>query len=442
MDYNSRSAKLSLLPIFLFIGLFLGTGLTLQALGVEFAFQQLPGQVAIIPALMLAVILNRQPLNESISLLVKGAGNDTIITMCFIFLLAGAFSSVASATGGVEAVVNTGLTIVPSGFILPGLFVMAALISLAMGTSVGTIGALAPIAIGFADQTGTEPALIAGALFGGAMFGDNLSIISDTTIASTRTQMAGMQEKFRENILIALPAAVAAVVLFIFLAGDPAAVTVGEGNWLATLPYIAILIFAVGGMNVFMVLILGTLMAAFQGAIFADYELSSLGRDIASGFANMQGIFILAMFVGALGEFIKKEGGLEWIAGKINGLAQRVSGTGNRAQQLAIGALVFITDVCIANNVVSIVVTGDLSRELAEKHNISPKRSAAILDIFACSAQSFIPYGNQALLLSATFAISPWEAVNHNYYAMILLGFVLTVVLLGNSGKIISKNAG
>ena len=401
----------------------------LQAQGVERAFQQLPGHVAIIPALMLAVWLHRGKLAESIAMLVKGAGNSNIITMCFIFLLAGAFSSVASATGGVDAVVNAGLQLIPAGFVLPGLFVIAALISLAMGTSVGTIGALAPVAVGFSEQTGTDPALIAGALFGGAMFGDNLSIISDTTIAATRTQGVPMKDKFRENIKIALPAAIITSILLIFLATDAGTVSSEPPQWLATIPYIAILVLAVAGMNVFTVLILGVLMAAVQGMFMTGYELTSLGGDVASGFADMHGIMILAMFVGALGEFIKQQGGLQWISGVITRMAEKASRSGNRAQQLAIGWLVFITDICIANNTVAIVVTGDISRSIAEKHNISGKRTASLLDIFACSAQSFIPYGNQALLLSATFAISPWDAVTHNYYGVILLLSVVVFVL-------------
>lgn len=437
MTTNHSAAKRSLLPILLFIGLFLGTGLTLQFLGIDHPFQQLPGQVAIIPALILAVMLNPKPLADSIGILIKGAGNSNIITMCFIFLLAGAFSSVATATGGVDAVVNAGLMLVPSGYILPGLFLIAALISLAMGTSVGTIAALAPIALGFADQTGTGEALIAGALLGGAMFGDNLSIISDTTIASTRTQEVGMKEKFWENIKFALPAVIITILVFSFLGSDSAPIIPEAVSWAATLPYLAILVLAVSGMNVFVVLLLGIVMAAFQGAAFTGYDLTAVGTDIAKGFADMQGIFILAMFVGSLGEFIKQQGGLQWISEHVNRMAEKVSRTGNRAQQLAIGVLVFITDYCIANNVVSIVVTGDISRNLARKHNISPKRSATILDTFACIAQGFLPYGNQALLLSGTFAISPWEAVSHNYFGAVLL--VVTIIIIFFSR--ISSNA-
>ena len=267
------------------------------------------------------------------------------------------------------------------------------------------------------------------------MFGDNLSIISDTTIASTRTQEVGMKAKFWENMKFALPAVIVTTLVFGFLATDSAPITPEAFSWAATIPYVAILVLAVVGMNVFVVLLLGIVMAALQGAVFTGYELSTLGTDIAEGFANMQGIFILAMFVGSLGEFIKQQGGLQWISEHVNGMAEKVSRTGNRAQQMAIGILVFITDFCIANNVVSIVVTGDLSRNLAKKHNISCKRSATVLDTFACIAQGFLPYGNQALLLSGTFAISPWEAVSHNYFGMILLFVTVTIIVLGKESK-------
>lgn len=432
---NIRTAQLSLLPFLLFIVLFLGTGLYMQTQGVEHAFEQLPGEVAIIPALILAAFLYRKPLNETIVMLVKGAGNSNIIIMCMIFLLAGAFSSVAAATGGVDAVVNAGLALIPPGYIVPGLFIIASLISLAMGTSVGTIAALAPIAVGFAEQTDASTALLAGSLLGGAMFGDNLSIISDTTIAATRTQGVVMQAKFYENIKVALPAMVVTIGLLTFLSEGDAPVAATGIQWMAAIPYLVILILALARVDVFVVLILGTILAGVQGALAGNYELSAFGGDIASGFASMQGIFLLAMFVGALAEFIKQQGGLHWIAGGISRLADRAAGSGNRAQQLAIGALVFITDICIANNTVAIVVTGDVSRAIAEKNNISGKRTASLLDTFSCTAQGLIPYGHQALLLSATFAITPWEAVIHNYYGMILQVAVLLFIALTNDRR-------
>ena len=423
-------AKRSLLPLLFFVALFLGTGLYLQSQDVAYAFYQLPGHVAIIPALILAVWLHRAPLQQSIDVMVKGAGNSNIITMCIIYLLAGAFASVATATGGVDAAVNAGLSLIPAPWLLPGLFVIAAIISTAMGTSMGTIGALAPIAVGLSEQAGLDKALVAGVLLSGAMFGDNLSIISDTTIASTRTQGARMADKFKENIKIALPAALLTLALYIVMAKDGAPVQIGDVNWSGVLPYAAILLLAVAGMNVFLVLLLGIVLAAAQGSIFADYALGNIGKDIATGFANVQEIFILAMLVSSLSEFIKQQGGLTWIAGKIQQAANGLKLAGNKAQQLAIAALAFISNLCIANNTVAIVLTGEVSKTLAQQHAISPRRSASLLDIFACISQGLVPYGAQALLLGASFGISPWQVVTQSYYCMLLLVVALVIVLL------------
>ena len=428
---NQQQAKLSLLPLLLFVLLFLGTGLYLQSQGVAYAFYQLPGPVAIIPALVLAIWLNRAPLAQSIDLMVKGAGNSNIITMCIIYLLAGAFATVAQATGGVDAMVNAGLSLVPAAWILPGLFVISALVATAMGTSMGTIGALAPIAVGLAQQGGLEPALVAGVLLSGAMFGDNLSIISDTTIAATRTQGAEMKDKFRENFKIALPAAILTFILFALFSTNEAPITVKEFSWTGVLPYAAILILAVAGLNVFAVLLLGIVLAALQGIVFADYQLANLGKDIFKGFGSMQEIFLLSMFVGALGEFLKQQGGLNWIASHINQLAAKLVLAGNKAQQLAIAALVFISNLCIANNTVAIVIAADVSKDLAEHHGITPKRSASLLDIFSCISQGLVPYGAQALLLGASFGLSPWDVVTQSYYCFILAFVALAVVLFG-----------
>ena len=428
---NQQQAKLSLLPLLLFVLLFLGTGLYLQSQGVAYAFYQLPGPVAIIPALVLAIWLNRAPLAQSIDLMVKGAGNSNIITMCIIYLLAGAFAAVAQATGGVDAMVNAGLSLVPAAWILPGLFVISALVATAMGTSMGTIGALAPIAVGLAQQAGLEPALVAGVLLSGAMFGDNLSIISDTTIAATRTQGAEMKDKFRENFKIALPAAILTFILFAVFKTSEAPITVKDFSWTGVLPYAAILILAVAGLNVFVVLLLGIVLAALQGAVVADYQVANLGKDIFKGFGNMQEIFLLSMFVGALGEFLKQQGGLNWIASHINQLAAKLVLAGNKAQQLAIAALVFISNLCIANNTVAIVIAADVSKDLAEHHGITPKRSASLLDIFSCISQGLVPYGAQALLLGASFGLSPWDVVTQSYYCFILAFVALAVVLFG-----------
>jgi Na+/H+ antiporter NhaC len=425
----TSGAKRSLLPLLLFVLLFLGSGLYFQSQNVEYAFYQLPGHVAILPALILAVWLHRAPLAQSIDIIIKGAGNSNIITMCLIYLLAGAFASVATASGGVDAVVNAGLSIIPPTFILPGLFIIAALVSTAMGTSMGTIGALAPIAVGIANQAELNPAMVAGVLLSGAMFGDNLSIISDTTIAATRTQGANMVDKFKENFWIALPAALLTILAFAMLAADTSQITTEAYNWTGILPYSAILILALMGLNVFVVLLLGIVLAALQGSLFANYAIENLGKDIASGFASVQEIFLLAMLVSSLSEFIKQQGGLLWISSQIQAVTAKLRLAGNKAQQLAIAALAFISNLCIANNTVAIVLTGDVSRNLAQQHQISPRRSACLLDIFACISQGLVPYGAQALLLGASFGLSPWQVVTYNFYCLILFFIAIIAVL-------------
>ncbi len=433
MSVSNIRAKLSILPLLLFVALFLGTGLYLQAQGVAYAFYQLPGPVAIIPALVLAIWLNKAPLQQSIDRLVKGAGNSNIITMCLIYLLAGAFATVAQATGGVDAMVNAGLSVIPSSLLLPGLFVISAIVATAMGTSMGTIGALAPIAVGLAKQSGIDPMLMAGALLSGAMFGDNLSIISDTTIAATRTQGAEMRDKFRENLKIALPAAFVTIGLFAGLAQSNADITVNTFSWTAVVPYAAILILAVLGLNVFAVLLLGIVLAALQGIVFGDYAIANIGKDIFKGFGSMQEIFLLSMLVGALGEFLKHQGGLEWIAAHIAAFANKLKLAGNKAQQLAIAALVFVSNLCIANNTVAIVIAADVSKDLADHHQITPKRSASLLDVFSCISQGLVPYGAQALLLGASFGLSPWDVVTHSYYCMILAVAALAAIFLSKT---------
>lgn len=427
---QKQQARLSLLPLLLFVALFLGTGLYMQSQGVDYAFYQLPGPVAIIPALILAIWLYKAPLTQSIEVLVKGAGNSNIITMCIIYLLAGAFATVAQATGGVDAVVNAGLSLVPAQFLLPSLFIISAIVATAMGTSMGTIGALAPIAVGLSTQAQLEPTLVAGVLLSGAIFGDNLSIISDTTIASTRTQGAEMKDKFRENLKIALPAALVTLALFAFLAHSQSEVAVKEFSWTGVLPYAAILVLAVAGMNVFVVLLLGIVLAALQGALVTDYQLANLGKDIYKGFGSMQEIFLLSMLVGALGEFVKQQGGLQYLSSHVTALALKLKLAGNKAQQLAIAALAFVSNLCIANNTVAIVVVGEVSKDIAQHHQITPKRSASLLDVFACIAQGLVPYGAQALLLGASFGISPWDVVTNSYYCLILAAFATARILL------------
>lgn len=430
---NSPASFIALLPLFVFLGLFIGAGVYFQRQGVDFAFYQLPSVIAILPAIILALILSKQKLNQSIDTFISGIGHSNIIAMCLIYLLAGGFAAVAKATGGVDATVALGLSFIPSNLLLPGFFVIAAFIATAMGTSMGTIAAVAPIALGVADQAQIDYAIMAGAVMSGALFGDNLSIISDTTIAATRTQGCDMKDKFRENLIFAIPASLLTLIAFVFAGQGQAELATQNIDFIKVLPYLTILILAVAGLNVFVVLTLGILLAGVTGLLTMDYGLIQFGKDIYAGFSNMQEIFILSMLVGGLAALMQQQGGLAFVSKQIEKLITRFSKAQGeascRAAELGMAGIVALTNSCVANNTVSIVVTGDIAKDLAEKHGVSPKRAASVLDIFACIIQGLIPYGAQALLIASTFSITPLAAVSHAWYCMILAVVAVVIVI-------------
>ncbi|MCE9679316.1 Na+/H+ antiporter NhaC family protein [Shewanella sp. AS1] len=433
-DTSNTPSFVALLPLFLFLALFIGAGLYFQSQGVDFAFYQLPSVVAILPAIILALFISKQKLNQSIETFIGGIGHANIIAMCLIYLLAGAFAAVAKATGGVDATVALGLSLVPSNLLLPGFFVIAAFIATAMGTSMGTIAAVAPIALGVADQAQIDLALMAGAVMSGALFGDNLSIISDTTIASTRTQGCEMKDKFKENLIFAIPASLITLVLFTLAAQGQADIAAQEIDFIKVLPYLTILVLAVAGLNVFVVLTVGILLAGISGLLTTDYGVIKFGQDIYAGFSNMQEIFILSMLVGGLAALMQQAGGLAYVNKQIEKLIVRFSKAKGeaspRAAELGMAGIVALTNTCVANNTVSIVVTGDIAKELAGKHQVTPKRAASMLDIFSCIIQGLIPYGAQALLIASTFSISPLEAVSHAWYCLVLAVVAVVIVTI------------
>ena len=430
---SNPASFVALLPLFVFLSLFIGAGVYFQSQGVDFAFYQLPSVIAILPAIILALVLSKQKLNQAIDTFIGGIGHSNIIAMCLIYLLAGGFAAVAKATGGVDATVALGLSLIPSNLLLPGFFVIAAFIATAMGTSMGTIAAVAPIALGVADQAQIDYALMAGAVMSGALFGDNLSIISDTTIAATRTQGCDMKDKFRENLIFAIPASLLTFVAFVIAGQGQADLAAQEIDFIKVIPYLTILVLAVAGLNVFVVLTLGILLAGATGLLTMDYGVIQFGKDIYAGFSNMQEIFILSMLVGGLAALMQQQGGLAFVSKQIEKLITRFSKAQGeascRAAELGMAGIVAVTNTCVANNTVSIVVTGDIAKDLAEKHGVSPKRAASVLDIFACIIQGLIPYGAQALLIASTFSITPLAAVSHAWYCMILAAVAIAIVI-------------
>ena len=431
---QSKGQFIALLPLLLFLVLFIGAGVYFQTQGVDYAFYQLPAPVAIIPAIILAIVLSKQKLNDALDTFMAGIGHSNIIAMCLIYLLAGAFAAVAKATGGVDATVALGLQFIPAQYLLPGFFIIAAFIATAMGTSMGTIAAVAPIAFGVSEEANISHVLMAGAVMSGALFGDNLSIISDTTIAATRTQGCGMKEKFRENLIFSLPAAAITLILFAVLSSGQAHVEPRDVNVINVLPYLSILLLAVLGVNVFVVLGLGILFAGITGMVSSDYAFLQFTKDIYAGFGNMLEIFVLSMFVGGLAALMQQQGGLAFVSGLIEKLIKRFSrkqgDASCRAAELGMAGIVALTNACVANNTVSIVVSGDIAKQLAEKHDVTPKRTASVLDIFACIIQGLIPYGAQALLVASCFKISPLQAVSSVWYCIILAVISLAVIIL------------
>lgn len=434
MIQTQPSAK-ALLPLLVFLALFIGTGTWLTLQGVEFAFYQLPAPVAALPAVMLALMLGKEGFNKNLETFFKGVGHSNIMAMCLIYLLAGAFASVAKATGGVDATVALGLSLIPGWFLLPGLFLISAFIATAMGTSMGTIGAVAPVALGVAQAAGIDPILMAGTILSGAMFGDNLSIISDTTIAATRSQGCEMKDKFRENVKIAAPAAIGVILLYLTLGSvgeAPASNTAIE--LFKVMPYLLILGLALAGVNVFVVLGIGILAAGLVG-LFNGYELGQFSKDIYQGFTGMQEIFLLSMLIGGLGALMERQGGLAWINTRIAALIARFtrehSGEQNeKAAELGIAGVVGLTNLCTANNTVAIIVASKVARDLAEHHGVTPRRAASMLDIFSCVVQGLIPWGAQALLLGSIFALSPLSVVSMSFYPMALALAALAAVFI------------
>lgn len=422
------SAK-ALLPLGLFLTLFLGTGIYFQQAGVDYAFYQLASPVAILPAIILGVLLSKQAFEQRIDTFVAGVGELNIVTMCMIYLLAGAFSTVAAATGGVDAMVALGLNIIPPQFLLPGLFIIAAVVSTAMGTSMGTLAALAPVALGLGEAAEIDLALLAGVLVSGAMFGDNLSFISDTTIAATRTQGCEMSDKFKANLKISLPAA--AITIIWLLTYDTGAVPpkIPEANLWLSLPYFFIIVLAVMGLNVFAVLTLGIILAAAFGMFTVGYEWVAFSKDVYEGFTSMQEIFLLSLLIGGLSALIRQQGGLKFLANTVSAVTGRLFKHKQQRAAFGIAALTGLTNFAVANNTVTILLSGEVSKRLAEEGNLAPRQSASLLDIFACVVQGALPYGAQALLMGASFGLSPLEVSVHTGYCFILAGVAIAMIV-------------
>ncbi|WP_058308580.1 Na+/H+ antiporter NhaC family protein [Gracilibacillus massiliensis] len=421
MTQQSKGNIFALLPLLIFILLFIGTGVITQD------FSNMPLNVAVIIASAVAIAMNRkEKLSRKIEIFTKGAGHENIILMVVIFILAGAFSEVARGMGAVDATVNLGLSLLPANLLMVGLFIIGCFISITMGTSMGTVVALAPIGIGIAEQTDIPMALAMATVIGGAMFGDNLSMISDTTIASARTQNTSMSDKFKTNFFIVIPGAIiTAIILWVITSGNQLN-ELGDYsyNFVKVLPYLTVLIVAILGVNVMIVLIGGTIFAGVIGLIDGSYSGTSLIQSISQGIMNMEDIAIVALFIGGIVGIIQHNGGIDYL---LHFVKNRIKS--KKGAEFGIAGLVSVADISTANNTISIIMTGPLAKNIANEYHVDPRKSASILDIFAAAWQGIVPYGGQMLAVAGLASISPLTIMPYSFYP-VLLGICGVIAIL------------
>ena len=422
MHTQTKGSAVALLPLVVFLGIYLvGSLLTGD-------FYKIPITVAGMVASIVAIAMSRrQTLTENVASYTSGATDHNIMLMIWIFILAGAFAASTKQMGAVDATVELTLRLVPARFLPAGIFLAACFTSLSIGTSVGTIVALTPIASALSEQIGCPTAWLVAVVVGGALFGDNLSFISDTTIAATRTQGCSMRDKFRTNILIALPAAVVTLLIYIFtseLSASPIESQISS-EWYTMLPYLLVLVTAIAGVNVLKVLVLGIASSGVIGLLAGSVSLVDWITAMGGGIAGMGELIIITMMAGGILEMIRLQGGIDFL---IHHISRHVNS--RRGAETAIASLVVIADVCTANNTVAIISVGGIVRDIAQRFGISPRRTASLLDTFSCFAQGFLPYGAQLLMAAGLASISPVEIIPHLYYPFILGVFAVVVILI------------
>ena len=425
-----QARGLVLLPLIVFLAIFLGSGIYHSIIGTEFAFYQVKAPVAALPAIILAILLYRGKLNTAIEEFLQGASHPNLILMFMVFMLAGAFASVSNAIGSVDATVQFGLSIIAPEFVLPMLFIISAFIATAMGTSMGTIAACAPIAFGFSQATDIQAVYAVGAVVSGAMFGDNLSMISDTTIAATRSLNVELRDKFRVNVWIALPAAIVTILIYIFTNHDSQSIEYKNYNFWLILPYLAVFFLAFSRLHVLAVLAIGVAFSSLIGLIETPhFDLLKLNNSIYTGFEGMFEVALLSMLLGGLSAIMQKEGGLEWLIQRIYSVTRLFKVGKQRAGEIGISFLVVFSNIFVANNTVAIILSGDMAREVAKEYGVDPKRAAAFMDIFSCVVQGIIPYGAQLLLACSIAKLSPIALMGSIYYCWVLAIFAVLAIV-------------
>lgn len=428
MEKEKKGRAIALLPIGVFLIIFLGAGIVFKD------FYAMPAIVAFLIALFVAFLQNKElSFNKKIEVIAKGVGEENIITMSLIFLCAGGFSGAVTAAGGVDSTVNLGLSLIPAHFAVAGLFLIGCFISVSMGTSMGTIAALAPIAVGISEKTGFALSICIGAVVCGAMFGDNLSMISDTTIAAVKTQGCEMKDKFKANFFIVLPAAIITVLIFWFATRNMnfhLEENVSYSLW-EVLPYMVVLLGALIGINVFVVLISGIVISLIVGVSMGHIALSEMFQVVGNGVTSMYDITVISIIVACIVSLVKEHGGIQFI---LNLIKSKING--RRGAEFGIALLALFVDACTANNTVAIVMTGPIAKEISEEFDVDPRRSASLLDMFTSVGQGIIPYGAQLLSAATLTGLTPLQIIPNLYYPL-LMGVcgVLAIIFRPQSKK-------
>ena len=417
---------ISIFPLLIFVLVFLGFGIYNND------FYALPSPIAALIGITAAFILLKGKINEKVDTFLKGCGDGKILTMCIIYLLAGAFATVTKATGSVDSIVNLGLTYISPAYFPVGVFVMAAFLSFASGTSVGSIVTLGPIVIALAEKSDSPLGLIGACLLSGAMFGDNLSLISDTTIAATQSLGCQMKDKIRFNSKLAFPAALVTILILIVLGFNQEGTAVISGNkefnLVLILPYLLVIALSLIGLNVFVVLFAGLIFAGLLGFGYGSFDFIGFAKKTYEGFTSMTEIFLLSLLTGGLAAMVEKAGGISFVIKNISKIINS-----KKTALLGIGGLVSVANLCVANNTISIIVSGKVAKEINDKYGLKPQQSASVLDIFSCYVQGLIPYGAQILILISlsSFKMNYVELVQYSFYLHILLLFTLISILFG-----------
>ena len=416
-----RYGLLAISPLFVLALLFVGLSFLTGSLS------KVPLLIVFLFTAIYALCITRgMPVEERIARFSKGAGSPNLLLMIWIFILAGAFAASAKEMGAISATVDLTLKCLPEDMLLAGLFLAACFVSVSVGTSVGTIVALVPVATGLADKTGMDLALLVASVVGGSFFGDNLSFISDTTVAATRSQGCKLSDKFRANIMLVLPAAMLTFIIYVVLGDGSAEIPVStDVGWLKVLPYVLVLLSAIMGLNVLLVLSLGCVLTGLIGMLTGSYDLGGWLSAMAGGMVGMGELIIVSMLAGGLLELVRYNGGITYL---IRLLTRRVRT--KRGAELSIAALVGLTNLCTANNTVAILSVGHLANDISEKYGVDKRKSASLLDTFSCTVQGLIPYGAQLLIAGGLASINPVSIISYLYYPMLMGCVALLAIFL------------